>query len=174
MYSCNPLKSLLTILTICIGLSACQTPLVFTPINASKAGSIAEQTVHLKRKTILVAYLVLMDFQGHDRSKPETWLEVDKLNAIADDITGGSSTPIQWHQGIPLLFKVYKLDKDGGKSQIYQESVYEEKARARSDLTVGGLEVDKGDYVFSIQTLNDDHRLDGVNAALSVFTLGQN
>ena len=151
-----------------ITMTACaSTPLVFTPIDGSKAHSVASQVVHLKHKNWLEVYFNIRSFEGQTFDMAG----YNQLWKIASSFTGGGDAVSAKlpHKGIRLLLTVEQY-KNNEWVLLKSEIVVADHARSEGDLEVGGSNYDPGDYKFTVETLDNDERLKNIKTAITVYT----
>ena len=140
---------------------------VFIPFAADKAGSTASQTIHVTKESGWAVEIVFpAPKEGLDREA------FDRLERIAETISGElvSSRP---HRGMRLRLVVTSSQTGQQVSVVDRISTSQTLSGGRFGaigLHLDALRLQPGEYVVTVQALEDEPRLVGIPVALSVGT----
>jgi len=141
---------------------------VFIPFAADKAGSTASQTIHVTKESGWEVQLLFPTPKGGVDKKT-----FEHLMDAANSISGASTSPTRPPRGMQLRLTVTQ-NQYGQSMRIKDESISQQRLSRGEPGAIGlhldALRLQPGEYVVTVQALEDEPRLVGIPVALSVGT----
>jgi len=137
---------------------------VFIPFAADKAGSTASQTIRVTKESGWEVVLEFLMPKGNFDKKV-----YDRLEGIANSISCSPTSPRQPCRDIRLWLTVTK-SQAGQYIPVVERLITEQHMAGALTLHLDALRLQPGEYVVTVQALEDEPRLVGIPVALSVGT----